>query len=298
MNEILTILTGDCFEMMKTFPDDSINCCVTSVPYWNLRDYKVAGQIGLERTPEEWTDKLVAVFREVRRVLRNDGTCWINCGDSYNAGGRGGNPTADTSTLDGSLDSQEASMVKRSIKRLTTLKPKDLLGLPWRLAFALQKDGWYLRSEIIWQKPSCMPESVSDRPTKSHETIFLLSKREQYFYDADAIKEPSSPDSHARYARGRSDDHKYADGGPGDQTIAKSFEHMRKPNGWHNSEHYEGQWLGRLAKEGVNSRMHQDRDPKHSAARKQRKLGVNPKASPAGSGIKQNESFSARERSG
>jgi DNA modification methylase len=184
-----------------------VNCCVTSPPYWGLRDYGVADQIGLESTPAEYVAQMVAVFREVRRVLRDDGTLWLNLGDSYAGSGRGGNPTAGTSTLSGSQVSQLASIVKRmrndvsSSQRksaITTngtrgagglLKPKDLVGIPWMVAFALRADGWYLRQDIIWAKPNPMPESVTDRCTKSHEYIFLLSKSANYYFDADAIAE-------------------------------------------------------------------------------------------------------------
>lgn len=147
----IKILQGDCREQLATLPDESVHCCVTSPPYWNLRDYGKSAQIGLEKTPEEYVAEMVSVFREVRRVLRKDGTLWLNLGDSY--------------------------------------AHKDLVGIPWRVAFALQADGWYLRQDIIWSKPNAMPESVKDRCTKSHEYIFLLSKSERYFFDHVAIME-------------------------------------------------------------------------------------------------------------
>lgn len=149
------ILLGDCLQSMKKLPDQSVNCCVTSPPYFGLRDYGVDGQIGLEDTHQEFIQKLVAVFREVRRVLRDDGTIWVNMGDSWD-------------------------------------RNKQLMGIPWRLAFALQDDGWILRQEIIWNKPNAMPESVRDRCTKSHEHIFLLSKSKRYYFDHEAIKEPAN----------------------------------------------------------------------------------------------------------
>jgi DNA modification methylase len=170
-------------------PDESVNMCVTSPPYWGLRDYGVDGQLGLERTPEEYVSSMVAVFHEVRRVLRNDGTCWINIGDSYATGGMS-NPSG-KSTLGGGKD-RGAAMYSISRARPDALKPKDLVGIPWRLAFALQADGWYLRSDIIWHKPNPMPESVTDRPTKAHEYLFLLAKSGTYFYDADAIKDAAT----------------------------------------------------------------------------------------------------------
>jgi len=220
---MIEIHTGDCREVLKTLPDASANCCVTSPPYWGLRDYGVPG-IGLEETPEEWLEQLVCVFREVRRVLTDDGTLWVNMGDAYDSGTRA---TRCPSTKAGKHGYWTNPLI--NMRTQTGLGAKQLLGMPWRVAFALQADGWLLRSDIIWHKPNTMPESVKDRPTKAHEYIFLLAKQARYYYDADAIKEPSSPDSHARYARGRSDHHKWADGGPGNQTIAKSFEHMRKP---------------------------------------------------------------------
>lgn len=203
--------------MLPGLPDRSVECCVTSPPYWGLRDYGVEGQLGLESAPEEYVTRLVEIFREVRRVLRDDGTLWLNLGDSYTSGGR---DTFGTFTPE---SKQATHLAIKSAKRAPQpvgLKPKDLVGIPWRVAFALQADGWYLRSDIIWHKPNPMPESVTDRPTKAHEYIFLLSKSERYYYDAEAIQEVASPDTHARYARGRSDNHKWSDGGPGNQTIA------------------------------------------------------------------------------
>jgi DNA modification methylase len=178
------ILQGDVIDVLKTLEPGSVRCVVTSPPYWGLRDYGVGGQIGLEATPAEFVSKMVEVFREVRRVLADDGTCWVNLGDSYagKAGGNSGVP-------------EEWQRAGRGITAATKcdvppgLKPKDLCGIPWRVAFALQDDGWYLRQDIIWSKPNPMPESVTDRCTKAHEYIFLLTKRARYFYDADAVKE-------------------------------------------------------------------------------------------------------------
>lgn len=178
-----TLLNGDAIDMLKTLPSESIHCCVTSPPYWGLRDYGVDGQLGLEPTPDEYVANMVEVFREVKRVLRKDGNCWLNLGDSYasDTKGSGGHNTKQ--------DSNTGSWTG-VIKLNHGLKPKDLVGIPWRVAFALQADGWWLRSDIIWAKPNPMPESVIDRPTKSHEYIFLLTKSEKYFYNADAIREP------------------------------------------------------------------------------------------------------------
>lgn len=197
-----TILEGDCLEMLKTIPPGTARTCVTSPPYFGLRDYGNDAQIGLESTPDEYLAKLVAVFREVRRVLTGDGTLWLNLGDSYTANGkrgdtRGGfNARYDGTQGDGKNE-QAATHVPES-RIPDGLKPKDLIGIPWRVAFALQADGWYLRSDIIWSKPNPMPESVTDRPTKAHEYLFLLAKSAKYFYDADAVREPISEVSRAR----------------------------------------------------------------------------------------------------
>lgn len=180
-----TILTGDVLQQLKTLADGSVQCVVTSPPYWGLRDYGTAGQLGLEPTPGEYVAGMVAVFEEVRRVLRPDGTLWLNLGDSYASNpswGRGGG-----STLEGRKQSTEGgSSLDRS---QAGLKPKDLVGIPWRVAFALQDAGWWLRADIIWAKRAPMPESVRDRPTRSHEHVFLLTKSARYFYDADAVRE-------------------------------------------------------------------------------------------------------------
>lgn len=165
--------------------DKSVQCCVTSPPYWGLRDYGMAGQLGLEKTPEEYVASMLEVFREVKRVLRDDGTLWLVCGDSYSSGAR-----TSTSNHNGT----GGACIEEGLSRppvCDSLKPKDLVGIPWMLAFALRADGWYLRSDIIWSKPNPMPESVTDRPTKAHEYIFLLSKSERYFYNGEAIAEKS-----------------------------------------------------------------------------------------------------------
>lgn len=175
-----TILQGDSLEVLKTLPDESVDTCITSPPYFGLRDYGVEGQIGLEETPEQYVIKLVEVFREVKRVLKDDGTLWLNLGDSY---------WANRSTNGQSYDDNEIERKRSGGQNHTILKPKDLIGIPWRVAFALQADGWYLRQDIIWAKPNPMPESVTDRCTKSHEYIFLLSKSPKYYFDNEAIKE-------------------------------------------------------------------------------------------------------------
>lgn len=186
------IVAGDALEVLRQMPDESIHCCVTSPPYWGLRDYGVEGQLGLEKTPDEYVIKMIAVFCEVRRVLRNDGTLWLNLGDSYARNPKKGG----SGTPNGRNNRGENYTGNKS---LGDLKEKDLVGIPWRVAFALQKDGWYLRSDIIWSKPNPMPESITDRPTKAHEYLFLLAKSERYFYDAEAIKEKADPASAARY---------------------------------------------------------------------------------------------------
>lgn len=191
---------GDWIEVLRTMPDESVNCVVTSPPYWGLRDYGVPGQLGLERTPEEYVAKMVEGFREIRRALRSDGTCWVNLGDSYCStdkwgGGKNGNTGKHTVDAGGDVPSWACRSKKEPI---SGVKPKDLVGIPWMVAFALRADGWWLRQDIIWAKPNPMPESVTDRCTKSHEYIFLLTKSERYFYDAEAIKVPIKDTSAAR----------------------------------------------------------------------------------------------------
>ena len=183
------IYQGDCLEVLKTFLDESVNCVVTSPPYWGLRDYGHDGQIGLENSPELYVDKLVNVFNEVKRVLRKDGTLWLNLGDCY--AGSGGMGTFVYNKAKKGMKKIKQYVRNKPIKNL---KQKELIGIPWRVAFALQENGWYLRSDIIWHKPNPMPESVKDRPTKSHEYIFLLTKQQKYYYDYQAILEPANYD--------------------------------------------------------------------------------------------------------
>lgn len=193
-----SILIGDCIERMRELPAESMDCCVTSPPYWGLRDYKAARQIGLEKTPEEYVARIAAVFHEARRVLRDDGTLWLNLGDTFYSSPSGQNGMA--GTLDGGKPCDGAGTTTDRIPRPShpTLKTKDLVGIPWRVAFALQADGWWLRSDIVWSKPNVMPESVTDRPTKAHEYVFLLSKSERYYFDAEAIREPDVGSDHRR----------------------------------------------------------------------------------------------------
>lgn len=185
---------GDCLDVLRTLPDESVQTCVTSPPYWGLRDYGVDGQLGLEKSPEEYVAKMVEVFREVRRLLKGDGTLWMNLGDSY-AGCGGFSQTAPSNQNSRSGKRGERTYgVAMGIRPQGDIKPKDLVGIPWRVAFALQADGWYLRQDIIWHKPNPMPESVRDRCTKAHEYVFLMAKSARYYYDADAVREPVKPD--------------------------------------------------------------------------------------------------------
>ena len=187
------VLEGDVREVLKTLDDESVQCGVTSPPYWGLRDYGVDDQLGLEPTPEEFVENMVGVFQEVKRVLRKDGTVWLNLGDSYSSHKDCKSPPQ-TISNNNQHEIEKGKSVTRDTKKLKEagLKNKDLVGIPWRVAFALQADGWYLRSDIIWNKPNPMPESVTDRPTKSHEYIFLLTKSPKYYYDHEAIKEKGS----------------------------------------------------------------------------------------------------------
>lgn len=177
------IVLGDALQVLKGYPEGKFRCCVTSPPYWGLRDYGLENQIGAEDNLQKYIDNLLEIFREVRRVLADDGTLWLNIGDSYTSGNRTWR------------DSDKKNAARGMSYRPPTpegLKPKDLIGVPWRLAFALQAEGWFLRQDIIWYKPNCQPESVKDRPTRCHEYVFLLSKSEKYFYDYEAIKEPAN----------------------------------------------------------------------------------------------------------
>lgn len=201
------LLIGDCLGLLKGLPDGSVNCCVTSPPYFGLRDYGVDGQIGLELTPEQYVAKMVEVFREVRRVLRDDGTLWLNIGDSYvgatsqhkDGGSQGYNSCIAKKTMSGIPQNGRGDRNRALYK--AGIKMKDLIGIPWMLAFALRADGWYLRQEIIWHKPNPMPESVKDRCTKAHEQVFLLSKSARYYFDSEAMREDAVDGSGKRNRR-------------------------------------------------------------------------------------------------
>jgi DNA modification methylase len=196
-----TLYVGDAVEVLRELPDESVHCCVTSPPYLGLRDYAADGQIGLESTIEEYVAVMVKVFGEVRRVMREDATLWLNLGDSYNAYNGGAGPGSKLSRI------QTAARPRLSTGfglQQKELKPKDLMGVPWRVALALQADGWYLRSDIIWAKPNPMPESVTDRPTKAHEYVFLLTRSPRYFFDQEAVREKYQPSSLERERYGHS----------------------------------------------------------------------------------------------
>ncbi|HSS38571.1 MAG TPA: site-specific DNA-methyltransferase, partial [Polyangia bacterium] len=207
--DLRQVHVGDFRDLLRQMPDESVNCVVTSVPYWSLRSYLPGDhpdkpkEIGLEETPAAWAAQLVEVFREVRRVLRSDGTCWVNCGDAY-AGAAGGGTGLNSWLAKKSVTKSGARFVKE--KRAPGLKPKDLIGLPWTLAFALRDDGWWLRAENIWHKINPLPESVEDRPCRDHEQVFLLTKSAEYFYDAQAVKQPASGGAHARASARRQRD--------------------------------------------------------------------------------------------
>jgi site-specific DNA-methyltransferase (cytosine-N4-specific) len=192
MEKTNKIICGDALEALKMFPENYFQCCITSPPYWGLRDYGICNQIGAELTVDEYIENLVGVFREVRRTLAKDGTLWLNIGDSYTSGNRTWRDTDKKNPARG---------MRYRPPTPEGLKPKDLIGVPWRIAFALQSDGWYLRSDIIWYKPNCQPESVKDRPTRAHEYLFLLSKSEKYYYDYKSIREVSTSENGFRNSR-------------------------------------------------------------------------------------------------
>lgn len=216
------IICGDALEQLRTLEPESVHTCVTSPPYYNLRDYGIAGQIGMEATLEEYIGKLVDVFREVRRVLRPDGTLWVNIGDCYATGTKAGRQQSKNPGVGANRPEAQNSVAR--IGNPNGCKTKDLIGVPWLLAFALRDDGWYLRQDIIWNKTNAMPESVLDRCTKAHEYIFLLSKSGRYYFDAAAIREPCGSKGNARTFRGGG---AYTDG----QSFQNSVRVERKSHG-------------------------------------------------------------------
>lgn len=278
------VFHGDVREVLPQLEAESVHCVVTSPPYWGLRDYGVEGQLGLERTPEQYVSNMVAVFREVKRVLRDDGTLWLNMGDSYASHPGQRVHDGERDDVVGYKQATNRGSCTVGSRSVDGLKPKDLCGIPWMLAFALRTDGWYLRQDIIWSKPNPMPESVTDRCTKAHEYLFLLSKSERYYCDMDAIKEQVNGGSHARGPGNHS--HKgttaYLEGAEEHRTkagLVAYAERVRKqkmPDGWytgpggHGNHHRNGREKGKM-----------------------REIGVGPKASPAASGVRYNESFSA-----
>jgi DNA modification methylase len=200
MIELNKIYNEDCLQLLRRMPDNFINCCITSPPYYGLRDYGIEGQLGLEDTPEQYVEKIVEIFREIRRVIKDNGTCWLNLGDSYNESGKassGGGTDKFSKLQQGSKGSLQVKIPTK----VKGLKPKDLIGIPWMVAFALRADGWYLRQDIIWSKKNCMPESVTDRCTKSHEYVFLLAKSQKYYYNQDAIKTKMICSAHDKRVR-------------------------------------------------------------------------------------------------
>lgn len=230
----MKIITGDALESLRQLPERSCSMCVTSPPYYALRNYGEDGQIGLEETPSEYIDKLVEVFREVRRVLKDDGTLWLNIGDSYAGSGKGrngdGNPNNKSKSKE-SFGQKNGKILKT--RTFEGIKRKDLIGIPWLLAFALRADGWYLRADIIWEKPNAMPESVKDRPTKAHEYIFLLSKRPNYYYNAEAVKEAAVGFRTDNIGRKRGNARTFRGGGAytHDQAAANSAKIERQSHG-------------------------------------------------------------------
>ena len=298
----IKIYCGDALEQLKLLADKSVDCCITSPPYWGLRDYgtakweggnsncdhkgnimqthaisgrkeenkpreifretcnkcgakRIDNQLGLEKTPELYVTKMVEVFREVKRVLKKEGTLWLNLGDSYSYGGRGcGGKTAKQLTNKGSWAGQSGEIWK-----VEGVKPKQLIGIPWRVAFALQADGWYLRQDIIWAKPNPMPESITDRCTKSHEYIFLLAKSQKYYFDKNAISEPAKQCSIARLQRAVSNENKWVNG-PDGQTKhtmnqpRENYKHLIKskaPNRFGGADHLVAPWEGNVNKRSV-----------------------------------------------
>lgn len=203
------VFCGDAAEVLKSLPQGSANMCVTSPPYYGLRDYGIENQIGTEQTPQEYVERLIKVFDEVYRVLMDDGTLWLNIGDSYAGSGKGKGLLQEDNVKDRPIYDKESKVFSMP-NRWENIKPKDLIGIPWMLAFALRERGWYLRSDIIWHKINALPEAVKDRPAKCYEHIFLLAKSPRYYFDYKAIQEPIKEVTAARYTRGRSGKAKYS----------------------------------------------------------------------------------------
>jgi DNA modification methylase len=224
-----TIYEGDCIETMKQWDAGCVQTCITSPPYYGLRDYGHEGQIGLEETPEAFVAKMVEVFSEVKRVLRDDGTLWLNLGDSYNGA------STNRSGQNGYNDGRANRSARFSNGGVEGLKPKDLIGIPWMVAFALRADGWYLRQDIIWHKPNPMPESVTDRCTKAHEYIFLFSKSQKYHFDASAIREPLANPERTNFQSGSRPNGENKDRNDNDLSVRSKdavYENRNKRSVW------------------------------------------------------------------
>lgn len=320
---MVRILIGDVREQLKLLADESVHCVVTSPPYFGLRDYGMDGQIGLEASPAEFLATMVDVFREVRRVLRSDGTCWVNMGDSYaGSWGAQGRPQGDGQMAGRSVTSARQIAAHPRFEGNTgtvgkewNLKPKDKMLIPHRLAIALCDDGWYVRDDIVWAKPNPMPESIRDRCTKAHEYVFQLAKSARYYYDFAAMQEPSSDGTHARLpgnARPAKGAQAYLDGAEEHRTkegllayAERQRAKYKTPDGWdttkgeggHGSFHREGREAGRVGYEhkpshnSTESRKSRARDDSKSAPTSERN-GIRKLADP-GSGTKNNESFDA-----
>lgn len=231
-----TIICDDALTALKGLASESVDMCVTSPPYYGLRDYGTEKQIGMEEQPQEYVKNLTKIFMEVYRVLKPTGTLWLNIGDSYAGSGKGPMSLAKAGNGKNKTLYERNKKVQEVPKTWAGIKPKDMIGIPWMLAFSLRENGWYLRSDIIWKKRNCLPESVKDRPTKCYEHIFLLSKEKKYYYDYKAIQEPIMDVSKARYKRGRSANSKYA-GQQGITQVRKDFsdfdqEFKRKRDVW------------------------------------------------------------------
>lgn len=281
------ILQGDSAQMLRTLPEKICQTCITSPPYWGLRDYGHAEQLGLEKTPEEYVRKLVEIFSEVKRVLRDDGVIWLNLGDSY-AGSWGAMSYAGSDIAARRFGADGGKIARPVTSRTSNgLKPKDLVGIPWMVAFALRADGWYLRSDVIWAKPNPMPESVTDRPTKSHEYIFLLSKSQRYYYDADAIKEPASYNTNARVSRVKMEEHKSAPTAERNGIRGK----YKTPDGWDTTKGEGGH--GSIHKEGREKgyRGYKTKSQENGQSPQRHGKDIRPKTVAPGQGIKNNSSF-------
>ena len=271
--EVNKIYTEDCRETLKRMPDKFFNCCITSPPYYGLRDYNHPDQIGLEETVEEYVQKLVEIFRLVREKMKDDGTLWLNLGDSYAASGRGGHGGSFQDNYVGTRITKD----NQRRKPAKGYKRKDLIGIPWMVAFALRADGWHLRQDIIWHKPNPMPEAVTDRCTKAHEYIFLLSKNERYYYDQGAIREPASNNTHERRARAKVGQKSNPDELKNGTRPPKAY---RTPSGWDTGEGDHSGKIGRYPKIKNNPSFDEAMDKMPDTRNKRSVWTVNSEAFP------------------